>query len=170
MDPKLIIQQIESDGSRIRLLVEGVSSEQARLKPDPGSWSILEVINHLYDEEREDFRAHLNFILTDPAGTWPSIDPQGWITSRGYNQREIGFSLNNFLTERKTSIDWLKTLDVADWNAGITSPWGRPITAGDMLTSWATHDLLHMRQLVELHHTYVLQLSKPYDVQYAGEW
>jgi hypothetical protein len=50
MEPKLIIEHLEMDGNRIRLLVEGVSPEQAHLNPDPESWSILEVINHLYDE------------------------------------------------------------------------------------------------------------------------
>jgi hypothetical protein len=170
MDPNQIIQQLAQDGDRIRLLVEGVSPEQACLKPDSKSWSILEVINHLYDEEKEDFRAHLNFILFNPNGAWPSIDPQGWITSRAYNQREVNQSLNNFLIERKESINWLKTLKVSNWNAIVTGPWGGSITAGDMLTSWAAHDILHMRQLVELHHTYVLQISAPFDVQYAGEW
>ena len=170
MDPNLIIRKLELNGSRIRLLVEGVSPAQAQLKPDLESWSILEVINHLYDEEREDFRAHLFFILNNPTGNWPSIDPQDWITTRGYNQREIIQSVDNFVSERKTSIDWLKTLEVSDWNAGVTAPWGGLITAGDMLSSWATHDLLHMRQLVELHHTYVLQLSSPYNVEYAGTW
>jgi hypothetical protein len=170
MDPNPLIQQLELDSNRIRLLVEDVSPTQAKLKPDPESWSILEVINHLYDEEREDFRAHLNFILTNPTGIWPSIDPQGWITGRGYNQREIIPSLENFLTERQASIEWLKNLEVSDWNVGVAAPWGGVITAGDMLSSWATHDLLHMRQIVELHHTYVLKLSSPFNVEYAGTW
>ncbi|MBE3144729.1 MAG: DinB family protein [Planctomycetes bacterium] len=170
MEPKLIIEQLELDGYRIRLLVEGVSPEQAHLKPNPESWSILEVINHLYDEEKEDFRAHLIFILNNPTGNWPSIDPQGWVTTRGYNQREVGQSLKNYQAERKISIDWLKTLDVSDWNEGVTAPWGGLITAGDMLSSWASHDLLHMRQFVELHHAYVLQLAAPYNVDYAGTW
>ena len=170
MDPNLIIRQLELNGSRIQKLVEGVSPAQAQLKPDLGSWSVLEVINHLYDEEREDFRAHLNFILNNSTGNWTSIDPQGWVTARSYNQREIIQSVNNFMSERKTSIEWLKTLEVSDWNAGVVAPWGELISAGDMLSSWATHDLLHMRQLVELHHIYVLQLSSSCNVEYAGAW
>jgi hypothetical protein len=170
MDPKKIIQQLDLNSYRISLLVEGVSPEQAEYKPDPDSWSILEVINHLYDEEREDFRAHLNFILINPIGIWPSIDPEGWIKSRGYNQREIISSLSNFLSERKTSLEWLSTLNVPDWNVGVIGPWGGMITAGDMLSSWAAHDLLHMRQLVELHHTHNLRISAPFSIEYAGSW
>lgn len=48
-------------------------------------------------------------------------------------------------------------------------PWGR-LSAGDVMASWAADDLLHLRQLIELHYAHVLQQAKPYDVQYAGDW
>jgi hypothetical protein len=44
------------------------------------------------------------------------------------------------------------------------------MTAGDMLTSWVAHDNLHIRQLVELRRAWIEKVSKPYRVQYAGEW
>jgi len=47
----------------IRSLLGGVNEDEARIKPNSESWSILELLNHLYDEEREDFREHLDFIL-----------------------------------------------------------------------------------------------------------
>ena len=47
-------------------LAGGVGAEQARWKPAPERWSILEVLNHLYDEEREDFRQRLDFTLHRP--------------------------------------------------------------------------------------------------------
>lgn len=34
------------NAQKISTLTQGVSDEQARWKPDPTSWSILEVINH----------------------------------------------------------------------------------------------------------------------------
>jgi len=46
------IAQLERHAKTIQSIVAGVSAEQARWKPDEGSWSMLEVINHLYDEER----------------------------------------------------------------------------------------------------------------------
>jgi hypothetical protein len=39
-----------------------------------------------------------------------------------------------------------------------------------MLVSWVTHDILHMRQLVELRYARALTLSAPYDDAYAGGW
>ena len=169
MDVKQIIAQMSANAERIGGLVTGVSAEQARWKPDPDSWSILEVINHLYDEEQFDFRVRLNIILHTPGEAWPPIDPQGWVTERKYNERELGTSLQGYLDERRSSLAWLESLDAPDWEARVPTPWGS-ISAGDMFVAWATHDLLAMRQLVELQYAWIVRLSEPYNGEYAGEW
>jgi hypothetical protein len=158
-----LIRQAET----IRALVQNVSDEQAVWRPSPDAWSVLEVVNHLYDEEIEDFRAHLDHILHHPVQPWPPIDPQGWVTARQYNQRQLGESLDNFLREREASLAWLRGLTSPNWEAACEAPFGT-ITAGDMLASWVAHDLLHTRQLVELHWAYVVRLAAPYRVDYAG--
>jgi hypothetical protein len=167
MDLDLIIQQLARQAEAIRALAAGVSDEQARWRPDPDSWSILEVVNHVYDEEREDFRAHLDAILN--GNTWTFIDPQGWVTERSYNRRRLEESLQNFVDERQKSLAWLRELRSPDWEAAFQASFG-PLRAGDVLVSWAAHDLLHLRQLVELDYTYTLLKSTPFSVQYAGEW
>ena len=167
MNLEHFIAQMTRQAETIRTLVQGVADEQARWRPDPDAWSILEVINHLYDEEIEDFRQHLDVILHHPAQPWPSINPQGWITERQYNQRQAGASLDSFLRERETSLAWLKGLASPNWEATYDAPFGQ-ITAGDMLGSWVAHDLLHTRQLVELHWAYVSFLAAPHKVDYAG--
>jgi hypothetical protein len=127
------------------------------------------VVNHLHDEEREDFRLRLDYCLNHPGEAWPRIDPKGWVTQRDYNSRDLEHSLGSFLEERQRSLVWLATLGEPDWNAVQTAPFGE-IRTGDMLAAWVAHDLLHLRQLVELHRAYTLQDVSPYDVGYAGEW
>ena len=161
--------QMENNAETIRQLTEGISDEQARWKPDAGSWSILEVINHLDDEEREDFRVRLAWIFDHPNERWPPTDPEGWVIERQYNQRELKPSLANFLHARQESLAWLRTLSSANWQT-VYHGTSRQITAGDMFASWLAHDLLHMRQLVELHWAYTTHLLQPYDVGYAGGW
>jgi hypothetical protein len=169
MDVDILMQLMVKHAQAIRTLVQPISDEQARWKPSPEDWSVLEVVNHLYDEELEDFRAHLDFILYHADQAWPEIDPEGWVSERGYNQREIGQSLDNFLSAREESLAWLRSLESPDWEAAYQLEWG-DLTAGDMLASWVTHDLLHVRQLVELQHAYVVQQSEPYRGDYAGRW
>jgi len=163
------IDHLRKNSDAVRILVQDMSDETARRKPDAASWSVLEVINHLYDEEREDFRAHLDQILHRPEEAWLSIDPQGWVTERGYNGRRLAESLANFLQERQRSLEWLAALPEPDWTLTHSAPWGE-ISAGDMLASWVAHDILHLRQLVELTWSNTLAEIRPFQVRYAGEW
>ena len=161
--------QMVGNAESIRTLVQGVSDEQARWKPSPDSWSILEVVNHLYDEEREDFRVRLDYILHRPGQPWSSIDPEGWVTERQYNQREVEESMNSFLDARRESLDWLRGLESPNWEAAYDASFGK-VTGGDMFASWVAHDLLHMRQLVGLHWSYTVTLLGEHKVDYAGTW
>lgn len=153
----------------IRQLASGVSAEQARWKPAPDSWSILEVVNHLYDEEREDFRTRLKHILDRVEGLPPATDPLGWVTARQYNQRNLETSIAQFAQEREASLAWLGALSDPDWDAAVEGPFGR-LSAGDMLMAWVAHDLLHLRQLVELRYAYLKQQAQPFEIGYAGDW
>lgn len=164
-----LINRLKQNATAIKSLTSGISDHQARWKPDPESWSLLEVIHHLYDEEMYDFRVRLKIILDQSGETWPPIDPPGWVTERAYNDQELAAILAGFIKEREHSLQWLTSLESPDWDAVYQAPWG-PITAGDMFASWTAHDLLHMRQLVELHWAYNNLLVNPYQVEYAGGW
>lgn len=163
-----IVSQMDRNAQAIQALIRGCSDQQARWKPDRASWSILEVINHLLDEEREDFRARLELLLYRRDEAWFPIDPQGWVVARGYNQRALEPSLEGFLAARAESLAWLHGLEAA-WDVEYQAPFGR-IRAGDILAAWAAHDVLHLRQLVELKWQYLVEAMKPYGVEYAGEW
>ncbi len=153
----------------ISSLLGGVTTEQARWKPAPEKWSILEVINHLDDEDRDDFRLRLDILLHHPGQSPPPIDPPRWAVERKYNERELGESLQRFLGERQKSLDWLGTLQDPAWENMHQFPHG-PIQAGDILASWAAHDLLHIRQLTRLHWEYLNLNAAPYQTRYAGSW
>src|SRR5204863_3064479 len=56
MEFSTLYQELQYSTEMIRALLSGVAPQAARLKPSAESWSILEVVCHLYDEEREDFR------------------------------------------------------------------------------------------------------------------
>jgi hypothetical protein len=153
----------------IRGLVAGVSTDEARVRPAPDAWSILETVAHLLDEEREDFRPRLDLVLHRPHETWPPIDPAGWVTARAYNRRELAATLEGFVAERRRSLAWLAGLAAPDWGREYRAPFG-PITAGDLAASWAAHDLLHTRQLLELRRARLLALTAPHSTRYAGDW
>jgi hypothetical protein len=169
MNVEFCVTQLRHNASRICELVQHIPQKQASWKPDPATWSILEVINHLYDEERLDFRARLDRLLHQPDRLWPDIDPEGWVTERHYNQRLFDESLNDFLIARRESLDWLASLQAPNWAAVYRASFGQ-LSAGDLLAAWVAHDLLHMRQLVELHWAYTTDQLSRFRFAYAGDW
>ena len=63
MDLDSAIARLQHDRTAIAGLFSGVDERQARWKPSADDWSLLEVVIHLYDEEREDFRVRLDILL-----------------------------------------------------------------------------------------------------------
>jgi hypothetical protein len=169
MEFQTLYQELVNSTEMIRALIKDIDQRQAQVKPEAGSWSILEVICHLYDEEREDFRLHLEWVLNRPEEKWPSFDPQAWVKDRKYNQQDFNAMKAKFFRERRKTLAWLKTLNGANWKTKYKADWGT-IMAGDMFTSWVAHDNLHIRQLVELQRARIERISKPYKIRYAGEW
>ena len=163
------LTRLSSSAETIASLARAVSDVQARWKPSPEAWSVLEVICHLYDEEREDFRTRVDFTLHKPDADWPPINPVGWVTERGYNQRDPAASLEAFLSERRKSLAWLRSLQNPTWESTHTSPRGS-MRAGDVLAAWVAHDHLHIRQLNQLHWQYLSQDVAPVSLEYAGGW
>jgi hypothetical protein len=162
-------QELQNSTEMIRALLSGITQEEACVKPYPDSWSILEVVCHLYDEEREDFREHLDFILHRQSEEWHGIDPVRWVTERKYNEQELSVMQEKFFAEREKSLDWLEELRNANWETTYTSQYGTT-SAGEMFACWVAHDNLHIRQLVELRRMRIENITKPYNVEYAGDW
>ena len=169
MQFKTLYQELVNSTEMIRALIKDIDQEQAQVKPDAESWSILEVICHLCDEEREDFREHLDFILHRQHQEWHRIDPEGWVIERKYNEQNLSEITDQFFAEREKSLEWLMEISGADLETTYTSTYGS-MNAGEMLACWVAHDNLHIRQLTELRRKYIERITHPYDVQYAGDW
>jgi hypothetical protein len=169
MEFSALYQELQNSTEMIRALLSGVTQEEAQVKPNPESWSILEVVCHLHDEEREDFREHLDWILHRQHEEWHRIDPQGWVIERKYNEQDFNEIPKKFFAERTRSLEWLQGLSGAIWETSHTSQFGT-MKAGDMFASWVAHDNLHIRQLVELRRLRIENMTKPYNLEYAGDW
>jgi uncharacterized damage-inducible protein DinB len=169
MEFKTLYNELILSTEMIKALLAGISQEEAQIKPNEAAWSILEVICHLYDTEREDFREHLDFILHRQNEDWHEIDPERWVTERKYNEQNFIEMQKKFLAERESSFEWLQTISTADWEITYTSQYG-PMKAGEMFTCWIAHDNLHVRQLTELRRKWIERVTQPYDIGYAGDW
>jgi hypothetical protein len=169
MDFSTLYRELEKSTEMIRALLAGITQEEAQFTPSPESWSMLEVLCHLYDLEREDFREHLDFILHRQNEEYHAIDPQAWIKDRRYNEQNFEKMQGRFFAERQKSLEWLSSISDSDWDITYISQYGSA-SAGEMFSCWVAHDNLHIRQLVELRRIRIENITKPYPIEYAGDW
>jgi hypothetical protein len=165
-----IVRQMTANAEAMRSLALSISDEQALWKPNPDAWSMKEVMEHLYNEERIDFRMHLKEILNDPPQPWRPFRPEDYL-----GVESCGQALEGFLIERKASIAWLMSLATPDWERTTVATFGPAnevmvFSAGDVLASWVAHDYLHIRQMNEVLYAWNEDQAPPYSVQYAGGW
>ena len=172
MDVQAIIARLERSPAALSALLAGVPEPEARFKPPDGAWSMLEVVNHLADEDRDDFRLRLKSTLDSPTSPWPPIEPVGWAIKRKYNEQDLRESLARFEHERAESVGWLKGLANQDWNSAHQHPKFGPISAGDLLVAWAAHDALHIRQIAKRLFELAARDGEAdgFKSRYAGEW
>ena len=170
MNLEYCLAQLTSNAAAIEQMVAGLDSESAHWKPSDKDWSVVEVMCHLADEEREDFRIRFQFIISGASGDPPPNDSDKKVTERRYNERDLASSLADYLNERQQSLEWLRGLTNIPFDNKNKWPQGRSMSAGDMLVSWVAHDVLHIRQLTELKWGYQMQQFAPYDPAYAGDW
>lgn len=169
MTNQKIIKELHKNLAVFDSLLKGLSHDEYMWKQGPEKWCLLEVVCHLYDEEREDFRARLNHVLENREGALPPANPVAWVLERNYIQKNYSEMLDNFFKERELTIKWLESLSDANWNNVHNHPKVGPITAQMFLVNWLAHDYLHIRQIVKLKFDYLSETTKE-KLDYAGTW
>lgn len=169
MNTKYIIDELTRNKIVFKDLLESLETELYLWKPAPEKWSILEVLCHLYDEEREDFRARVMHTLGNPEMPANPIDPVGWVISRKYMEQDYDNALQRLLSERDNSIAWLSNLKNANWDNTYQHPLLGNITAEMFLSSWLAHDYLHIKQITKIKYDYFKEISGD-KISYAGDW
>ena len=169
MKTSFAIEELARNQNVFSVLLNGISQDEYLWRWQEDKWCLLEIICHLYDEERDDFRARTKSVLKDPSKPLPPFDPIACVTERNYIEQEYYITLNKFLMERHDSIEWLESLQQPKWDNAYQHPKVGPVSATFLLNNWLAHDYLHMRQILKLRYLYTQEISGG-SLDYAGKW
>lgn len=168
-DVEPLLTALASNRVTFASLLRGLDADEYRWHLHEQHWSLLEIICHLCDEERDDFRARLNSILTDPTQPLPRSDPQAWVSERRYSEQDFEERIDTFVAERNRSLAWLRSLRAPRWENTFQHPTAGPLSAYRMLVNWVAHDYLHIRQIAKVQFHY-LHWRTGESLDYAGTW
>lgn len=164
-----IIQSLQQNRVIFEQLLSSPHPDQISWSQEPNKWSLLQVVCHLRDEEREDFRQRTRMVLETPGVPFPGINPTGWVVDRDYAGQNYKDVLAEFLKERDDSISWLNSLRDPQWDNATIHPSLGPMSGHFMLSNWLAHDHLHIRQIIRLQYDF-LAFTTGQSLQYAGYW
>ncbi len=169
MYANFVISELKRNKKLFKDLLRGLPEEMYSWKPSPQQWSLLEIVCHLFDEEREDFRARVQQVLRAPELPLPAIDPTDWVISRQYLDQDFDAKLKAFLEEREQSVNWLHELEDPIWEKTVEHDTMGPVQAKMFFINWLAHDYLHLRQITKVKYEYLKQSTQE-SLAYAGDW
>lgn len=169
MKMESVISEFTNNGRVFKHLLNSTNSGEVLYRPAPGKWNLLEIACHLLDEERLDFRARMKHVMENPDEEMEPIDPQGWVTSHNYSEKDFAAVLKDFLSERENSLQWLASLTNEDLEKKLEHKIFGTVTVRHFMLNWLAHDYLHIRQIVALKYTF-LKNNTGADLRYAGDW
>ena len=117
-------------------------------RPGPQEWSAAEVVGHFIHGERTDWIPRTRIILEHGAARpFEPFDRDGWAAAAtGRTATEL---LDTFRSLRMANIETLRSWNLTDADLGRvgTHPAFGPVTLGQLLATWTTHDHVHLAQL-----------------------
>src|SRR5262245_51893441 len=102
--------QLESTPEILRLLMEGLSEEDANWKPAPNRFSVAETLEHLSHTEGHYYRGRLERMVEDDNPAFEPYDQEAYFASGQYSGRSAEDSFDHFEEQRESNLDYLREL------------------------------------------------------------
>ena len=125
MDPNSVIDKLEINQGLFASYLSSLSKAETLFRPNADHWCLLEIICHLVDEAKFDFRTRVLLCLQKPELNPPPYDPVDLVTSEKYIDQDFETKVHDFVTERKESILQLRKLIEPEWQNGYIHKYHR---------------------------------------------
>jgi uncharacterized damage-inducible protein DinB len=131
---------------KLQQLIKLLDKKQLAKRPEPGKWSITEIVAHLADTELVG-GWRMRLILGNSGVPLQPFDQDVWAETLGYSKRDAKVSLETFRVLREANLAMLKSLPKSLWeNYGMHQERGKE-TIAHIVRMFAGHDLNHLGQV-----------------------
>lgn len=135
-----------ASAAKLKKLIQGLGPKELKSKPEPGKWSIAEIVAHLADVEIV-AGWRMRAILGSNGTPIQPFDQDAWAAVFEYNERDPKQSLEVFRVLRENNLAMLKALPPEKWdNYGMHAERGKE-TIAHLARMFAGHDTNHILQI-----------------------
>lgn len=136
----------EETPKKLQALIKPLSKKQLMQPPEPGKWSIAEILAHLADAELVG-GWRMRLILGSNGVSIQAFDQNVWAETFGYAKRDPVTSLETFRVLRENNLAMLESVPKNLWeNYGMHQERGKE-TITHIVRMFAGHDLNHLEQV-----------------------
>ena len=130
-------------------LIKPLSTKQLSQRPEPGKWSITEILAHLADSEIV-LSWRMRLVICQNGAPMQAADQDVWAETLDYAGQDPGVSLEIFRMLRENNLRMLEVLPKKLWeNYGMHSEQGKQ-TLAHIVRMYAGHDLNHLAQVEKI--------------------
>ena len=129
-------------------LLRDLPAEWTHSGEGESTWSAFEIVGHLIHGERTDWMVRVNGILRfGPSHTFEPFDRSGH--AGAIEGQSLSQLLDEFARRRSENLAELRALRLGpdDLLREARHPAFGPVTLGQLLATWAAHDLTHLHQI-----------------------
>lgn len=119
-------------------------------RPSPEEWSLVEIVCHLRDVEREVHQARFRALIAQDNAFMPGVSADEWAEERGYRQQDGPAALETFLAARAEMVQLLAPLPAEMWQRQGRHAFLGTTTMHELLFLVARHDEIHWEQIKSL--------------------
>jgi uncharacterized damage-inducible protein DinB len=132
----------------LKAALKGLSKKVLLWTPAPGKWSILEILCHMRDMEREAYIERYTRVLSEDEPKLPNINGEPLAVVRAYRSQKAPEVVREWIALRRQTLQLLRKTGKAQWaRAGVHETAGR-LTMEDLIQRHAVgNDEAHLRQI-----------------------
>jgi hypothetical protein len=156
---------LERTPATLRTLLSGLPDGWVANNEGPDTWSPIDVLGHLIHGEEVDWIPRAQIILQHGESfTFEPFEPLAFSDRESSRGKGLAELLNTFESLRTRNLAALDAMNLSDDQLELrgTHPEFGPVTMGQLLATWATHDLSHIVQIARV-------MTKQYE-DAVGPW
>lgn len=131
-------------------LLRGLGPDDWKRKPSSSEWTVIELMCHLRDTEREIHHMQMKLFNGHGEPFIPRPDTGIWANQRDYLHEDGCTALMEFIEARKTTLDILKNTPDLSWERKARHAIFGPTNFREVVGFMADHDRMHVQQALSL--------------------
>lgn len=134
--------------AKLKTATKGIPKAVLTWTPAPGKWSILEIVCHMRDMERDAYLDRYRRILAEHEPALPDIDGDRYALENEYRSQKLSDALREWKQLRRECLKILSKAKRDDWNRVGVHETAGPLSLSDLLRRQAIgNDEAHLGQI-----------------------